>query len=210
MTLQYTVIFIRWSHFAAHKHNNTNESAVGGDWRVLSLGSLGLSALQQVKVFFFGRNIWAVMQQQLSRDLLSVTNRAEMMNFAVISDASKRLKGIIQPGNISSFQHAGPSWCLFYTFIKKKKEKRPMHFLQPCHRSEIEMMRRFKSVRSDCASGARWNMEQLIQGVEVLMCSSGQNFIALHNSEANNKGGGWMFLLVAAVCLWGHVAIPSH
>lgn len=45
-------------------------------------------------------------------------------------------------------------------------------------------------------------MEQLIQGVEVLMRSSGQNFIALYNSKANIKDGGWMLLLLAAVCLF--------
>lgn len=134
------------------------------------------------------------MQQQFSRVPLSVMNLAEMMNFAVISDALKCLKGIFQP-EISPVSNMLEWVGVFSTHLFKKKKR-------PCHRSEVEMMRRFKSVRSDCASGVKWNMEQLIQGVEVLMCSSGQNFIALHNSKANNKGGGWMFLLVAAVCLF--------
>lgn len=49
-------------------------------------------------------------------------------------------------------------------------------------------------------------MEQLIQGVEVLMRSSGQNFIALHHSKAKNKDGGWMLL---PVCLWAQKVPPQ-
>lgn len=44
-------------------------------------------------------------------------------------------------------------------------------------------------------------MEQLIQGAEVLMRSSRHNFIALYDCKANNKDGGWMLLLGAALCL---------
>lgn len=200
MTLWHTVIFTRCSHFAAHKHvNNTIVSAVGGDWKIFSRGPLrtmwGLSALEQVKVFFFlGHNIWATNAAtiQLCSSFCHEFSRNDELccHFWCFKMPQRNYSA----WNISRFQHAGLSWCLFYTFFFFLK--------RPCHRSEIEMMWRFKSGRSDCASGVKWNMEQLIQGVEVLMCSSGQNFIALHNSRANNKGGGWMFLLVAAVCLY--------
>lgn len=55
----------------------------------------GLSTLEQVKVIFSVTTFEQLMQ--FSCVSLSVMDLAGMMNFAVISDAFKCLKGIIQP-----------------------------------------------------------------------------------------------------------------
>lgn len=88
MTLCRTVIFICWSHFTAHKHvNNAIVSTVGGSRGIFSLGVLatmtsGLAALQLVK-----HSICAPTRQHFDRVRVAVVVLAELMNFAVTSEA---------------------------------------------------------------------------------------------------------------------------
>lgn len=130
------------------------------------------------------------MPQHFSR--VPVVALAEMISFAVISEALKHLKGARKPIFLRfrlKYLQLPARWAEPASVLPLKQNFLAI-YEHVFSATEIKMMRRFQSRSVGC--------QKKYEAAEVLMRSSRQNFITPYNSKANNKDGGWMLLLLAA------------